>query len=781
MELNNSVFLQKILSSAEEMRIRTNNKYLSKEMFLLTLCMCTADPNEEDRNDKDFQAVSSILAAGFTDTDEVMEALKKKIGDAGATAEDGHSWFTLLHNTKVIARQINASEISAAILVQVLLADPPECVRPFMVSEKEAEKKKNAAMFVKDADELAEADEFVDFVHEVRAVAPILRETGTEHTLTSQALLFAVEQNESAVMTYLYLLHDLYNSEKLVSFHNPPDIIAISADMAMDGSVPSVTNFTLNNVSDMVLCIDISAWIGKMDTVEFETLLMKLYDRINDFVFVFRVPCLENTVLEKIAEQIQDIFSLRVIRFIPWSASYICDIADKYLESCGFPADADALEAFRIRMNEEREDGRFYGYSTIQKICDEMIYLKQLQMADMHSSDEDRSEAVLSVPENVGRQSRSKTESASNAEHKSGKTDNVPGNAASKDIRKATAGDRRISLSDVSGLINGTSFSAGDKATLNTLIGRSSVREQLQKIIKSISGRLNDKSSETAAQDKDHTFFESPFSIGEVNGPYNMFFIGEPGTGKSSAAGVLTAFLKEMNILYDGHFHEHHLEDFLGDCEGETTPRTLSILRDAYGSLLLIDELNGPMENMIQMEDDDVDEDIARMEQLTTENFTADAINTIISQLRIHRDDLVVVFSGREKDIRKLCADHPELEKLVPYSVVFEKYTQDELAQIFMNMLERNQISGSPDLEKTVFSYFRNLPEKIMQDDSFSNARFVSNLFEHAVSKADIRSAMDGTSGDVILASDFLLAAKDSSVDLNRKKKANRTIGFAIS
>ena len=721
MDVKYSSFLQTILDASEQMRLQLEHQYLSCEQFLLTLFLCVQEQAYEDVNDKDYQEVQSVIANNFSDLSLAIDALQDKVTAGDVTAEDSHLWFNAMHNTTAVVQQVNASEISAGILLQVILAEPPACIRGFLNSTKEADLRKAADMFVQDVSKLQEAEDFVNFVEEVKNVAPALKSAGTEKLLTHQAFLFAIDEDQMATMTYLHMLNDLYKELELVDFPNPPGIIAIPSDVAMDGTVPGVANFSLDKIDRMMICLDISAWFGRMDTTEFECLLLKLYERQDDFIFVFRVPYIEDAVLRQMAAQIENVFALRILRFPSWSLSYMSSLAENYMAQFGFSADADAMKAFRIQLTEEKADGSFYGYATIRKVCEEMMYLKMKNIA---------AEAAEFLPKTIVENSdatQSSDANNTNTENKSA---------------------FHISLADIPLMAHGQLSSVSAKDKLHALIGRAKVKKQVAEIMK-------------ALQNSEYT------------GPYHMFFEGEPGTARTTIAKIFTDFLREEGILSEGIFFEHPLADLTGCCEGETTPLALSLIRDAVGSVLLIDELTAPPK-LYPDDEEDPDE-----EEDFTEDFRTDALNTLISQMQCHRNDLVLIFAGTAKELSLLKESYPELSELVPYTIRFASYETDDLTNIFMDMLHQKGYTAEATLSETVRHYFASLPESVIRDGSFTNARYISNLFDQTISKTEVRRQIEQGSTAEILSADFMLAARDSRVEFNRKRKHPR-IGFAL-
>jgi hypothetical protein len=70
----------------------------------------------------------------------------------------------------------------------------------------------------------------------------------------------------------------------------------------------------------------------------------------------------------------------------------------------------------------------------------------------------------------------------------------------------------------------------------------------------------------------------------------NQVFLGNPGTGKTTVAKLYGAILKHMSFLSKGEVHEKTSSSFIGSALGQSEQKTMAILSESEGGILLIDE-----------------------------------------------------------------------------------------------------------------------------------------------------------------------------------------------
>lgn len=295
-----------------------------------------------------------------------------------------------------------------------------------------------------------------------------------------------------------------------------------------------------------------------------------------------------------------------------------------------------------------------------------------------------------------------------------------------------------ITVNDAKALCGYASENLTGMEMLNRLVGVDGIKKRVEEIIAQIELSVKDGSSERPC--------------------IHMRFVGNPGTGKTTVARIIGKILKEKGILRVGAFFEYSGRDFCGRYVGETAPKTSGICRDAYGSVLFVDEAY----SLYRGEGSDWD-------------YGKEAIDTLIAEMENHRNDFVIIMAGYTDDIDKLMRGNLGLESRMPYKIEFPNFTREQLYDIFVSMV-KEKFKYDKGLFDTAHRFFTELPEEKLSAKEFSNARFVRNLFERTWAKAALRCQLNGKTEVVLTRDDFDRASSDQEFANNLPKKTK--IGF---
>ena len=165
--------------------------------------------------------------------------------------------------------------------------------------------------------------------------------------------------------------------------------------------------------------------------------------------------------------------------------------------------------------------------------------------------------------------------------------------------------------------------------------------------------------------------------------------------------------------------------DLCGQYIGETAPRTSAICRDAYGSVLFIDEAYS----------------LFRDEFSSARDYGREALDTLVAEMENHRDDFCVIMAGYKDEMDAMLKGNTGLMSRIPYEIEFPNYTRDDLEKIFFTMLD-GTFDYEEGLKESVHGFFSEMPEEMFTSKEFSNARLVRNLFERTWGKAAYRQSL---------------------------------------
>ena len=191
----------------------------------------------------------------------------------------------------------------------------------------------------------------------------------------------------------------------------------------------------------------------------------------------------------------------------------------------------------------------------------------------------------------------------------------------------------------------------------------------------------------------------------------HMVFSGNPGTGKTMMARLMSRIYHSLGILSKGQLVEVDRSGLVAGYVGQTAIKTKKVIDKAMGGVLFIDEayaLNGKSEN----------------------DFGQEAIDTILKAMEDHRDDLVVIVAGYTELMEDFVHSNPGLESRFNRFMFFPDYSVDEMMGIFDMRCKGSCYTLTEEARPLVRDY---IAEESADQESFGNGRGVRNLFENIV------------------------------------------------
>jgi hypothetical protein len=189
----------------------------------------------------------------------------------------------------------------------------------------------------------------------------------------------------------------------------------------------------------------------------------------------------------------------------------------------------------------------------------------------------------------------------------------------------------------------------------------------------------------------------------------HLVFLGNPGTGKTTVARLVSGIYRALGLLSKGQLVEVDRSELVAGYLGQTAAKTAEVVATAIGGVLFIDEAYA----------------------LAGDQYGEEAIDTLVKEMEDHRDDLVVIVAGYPVPMASFIAANPGLASRFRTVIAFDDYTDDELTEIF------GRLAADSDYAPTdaCLDRFRELLRATPRGEGFGNGRFARNVLEGAISR----------------------------------------------
>ncbi len=197
-------------------------------------------------------------------------------------------------------------------------------------------------------------------------------------------------------------------------------------------------------------------------------------------------------------------------------------------------------------------------------------------------------------------------------------------------------------------------------------------------------------------------------------------FTGNPGTGKTTVARIISQIYKALGLLERGHIVETSREDLIAGYIGQTAIKTKQKIDEATGGVLFIDEAYA-------LSDDD------------GKGYGKEAIEVILKTMEDRRGNFVIIAAGYPNNMDEFLKSNPGLKSRFDRTLHFYDYKPDVLQKIAASMFKDNGLTMNQESADLLKSHLQKHYDN--KDKYFGNARFVRKIVEQTVKQQHLRMA----------------------------------------
>lgn len=222
---------------------------------------------------------------------------------------------------------------------------------------------------------------------------------------------------------------------------------------------------------------------------------------------------------------------------------------------------------------------------------------------------------------------------------------------------------------------------------LNEMVGLNDIKTQINDLVYLL--KFNQKAN---------------LDISKLN--LHMIFTGNPGTGKTTVARLISDILYNLGYISQNKLVEVSSKDLIAEYVGQTAGKTYNVIKSALGGVLFIDEAYAITGDGMK--------------------FGDECISTILKMMEDYRDKLIIIFAGYREEMSKFASSNVGLNSRIGYTINFPDYTIDELIEIFKQLLEKNSLKITDEALDEV----KIIIQEAKETENFGNARYINNMFQ---------------------------------------------------
>ncbi|MBR1413403.1 MAG: AAA family ATPase [Bacilli bacterium] len=187
----------------------------------------------------------------------------------------------------------------------------------------------------------------------------------------------------------------------------------------------------------------------------------------------------------------------------------------------------------------------------------------------------------------------------------------------------------------------------------------------------------------------------------------HMIYTGNPGTGKTTVARIISKLLYDMGYIKNNNVAEITPKDLIAGYVGQTALKTAKFLEKNRGGVIFIDE--------------------AYVFSNNAQHFAEEALAEVLKELE--KNETVFIFAGYKKEMEDFIKMNSGLESRIGFYFDFQDYSLEELYEIFESKVQEIGFTIDNSLKSDVLSNLMNAKST----ENFGNGRYVDKLINKLI------------------------------------------------
>ena len=253
-------------------------------------------------------------------------------------------------------------------------------------------------------------EDYVGLVTELTDCIPFLREKDAVGMIRKTNYVFAIDRG----CGFTTLLSSIANYLRRIGAF--PDDENDSRTMYIEYEIGAATENGYTSADDFIgflkssaeenkygaVGVDISYFLEKSRHDDLRRFLNRLDPYQDSNVFVFRIPFLEKNVLDGTVGILSDLMMVRTVRVPPCDTCVLMEgFWDAMNEKDFFP-DVSLIELITDKIRQEKSDGRFYGFKTVEKLAGEVMLKKAAAVSAKEAAGEESGKSSTTAADLAG-------------------------------------------------------------------------------------------------------------------------------------------------------------------------------------------------------------------------------------------------------------------------------------------------------------------------------------------------------------------------------------------